>query len=234
LLLVSLEFKSDKTLSGEVARCQVKFDESKTADGPLGLDLVDSISERRRQRTIKEGVTYPLVDLSLLLPDTMMNLSGTAARKFIDKNKFRLKKNPDALNRGDELVVVVDDIDLPLGTCKWKSRGGHGGQNGVRDIIKRLGTERFARLRIGVGPTDGGSIPGDVAKYVLGDFNASERNKLKGVLRKASEYLRVYLHRGVAAAAAVANNQQKKKPATGTGSPGRRSPGPKAKRQRRE
>jgi PTH1 family peptidyl-tRNA hydrolase len=232
-----IEFKNDKTVSGEITHFQSKFDDSETVEPSLGLDLIDRISERRRNKTIEEGVPYPLVDVSVLLPDTLMNLSGTAARKFVDKNKFRLKKNPDALNRGDELVVVVDDIALPLGTCRWKSRGSHGGQNGIRDIIKRLGTERFARLRVGVGPADGGPISGDVAKYVLGDFNAIEQDQLKGVLQTASEYLRVYLHRGVAAASQIANNQKKKgkdKSARSDSHGTRRSPGPEAKRQRRE
>ena len=199
------QFKSDKTVSGDITQCRVAFDSS------LGFDQVDKISERRRARTIEEGVPYPVVDVSLLLPDTMMNLSGTAARKFVDKHKFRLKKNPSALNRGDELLVVYDDIDLPFGKIKWKSRGGHGGQNGVRDIIKRLGTDRFARMRIGVGPANGMPISGDAAKYVLGRFNADEQAALDKVLRLAGEHLRVYLHRGIDAASAVANGGGKKK-----------------------
>jgi PTH1 family peptidyl-tRNA hydrolase len=90
----------------------------------------------------------------LLKPRTWMNESGTAVREFLGIR---------GLECGD-LLVVCDDVNLPLGTLRLRGEGSHGGHNGLRDIIEKLGTEDFARLRLGVGPAPGHV---DLADYVL-------------------------------------------------------------------
>ena len=93
-------------------------------------------------------------DIWLLKPDTFMNRSGLAVKSLM--SFYRLKP--------ENLLVAHDEIDLPPGTIKLKTGGGHGGHNGLRDIISHLGTKDFHRLRVGVGH------PGnkdDVVDYVL-------------------------------------------------------------------
>lgn len=95
-------------------------------------------------------------DLRLLFPTTYMNHSGQAVSALCKYFKI----DPE------QVLVVYDELDFPAGTSRFKSGGGHGGHNGVRDIIKALGTNNFQRLRIGIGH------PGDPAKvhnYVLGE-----------------------------------------------------------------
>ncbi|CAI5712260.1 unnamed protein product [Peronospora destructor] len=142
-----------------------------------------------------------------------MNCSGTAVRAFMQSHQWRLKKNPLALNRQDELLVITDDVALPFGECRFKAKGGPGGQNGIRDIIKCVGTERFARLRIGVGAPHwfvGGNsgAPSGTAmdKFVLGRFNGDEQAAMTDLLRYTNELLRLYLHRGVALATTYGNS----------------------------
>ena len=85
-----------------------------------------------------------------------------------------------------------------------RSKGGDGGQKGLRDVAKRLGTQAFSRLRVGVGPPSG-DVQGALDRYVLARFSAAERSELDAVLTRCCEVLRVYLHRGVDAAATCAN-----------------------------
>lgn len=176
-------------------------------------DLVNRSSKRRKDKTLEEGVPHPDVNVALLLPTTYMNRSGVAVKTFMNAHHWRLKKNALALNRQDELLVVTDDVALPFGTCRFKSKGGPGGQNGIKDIIKCVSTERFARLKIGVGAPQwfiGGNTgaPSGTAmdKFVLGRFNPEEQDAMPDLLEYVNELLRLYLHRGVAQASTIANS----------------------------
>src|SRR5205085_12505103 len=100
----------------------------------------------------------------LVKPLTFMNLSGRCVRKLVDFYQLPV----------EELLVVCDDINLPLGKLRARARGTHGGHNGLRDIQNHLGTTEYARLRLGVGaPPEEGAID-----YVLGRFRSSERNAI--------------------------------------------------------
>ena len=101
-------------------------------------------------------------DIWLLKPDTFMNRSGLAVQSLL--SFYRIT--------AEQLLVAHDEIDLPPGTAKLKTGGGHGGHNGLRDIISQLGTKEFHRLRIGVGH------PGSkdqVVDYVLHNASRDER-----------------------------------------------------------
>ncbi len=101
-------------------------------------------------------------DIWLLKPDTFMNRSGYAVQSLL--SFYRIS--------ADQLLVVHDEIDLPPGTAKLKTGGGHGGHNGLRDIINQLGSKSFHRLRIGIGH------PGSkdqVVDYVLHNPSIDER-----------------------------------------------------------
>ena len=117
----------------------------------------------------------------LLKPNTYMNESGISIRSTI--NWFDLDLN--------QLVVLVDDMDLPLGRLRIRSSGSSGGHNGLRSVISHLGTTNFCRLRIGIGSPS--LIPeqrkAKTNAYVLGDFTANE----KIILKKALDEVQICL-----------------------------------------
>jgi PTH1 family peptidyl-tRNA hydrolase len=120
----------------------------------------------------------------LAKPQSYMNLSGgptSALAKFY-------KVTPD------HLLVVADDLDLPVGTLRLRPSGSSGGQNGLKHIIERLGTEDFPRLRIGIGrPT--GRV--DQIAYVLQNFTAKQAPIIQLALNRASEAIETWLRDGI-------------------------------------
>ena len=123
----------------------------------------------------------------LLKPLTYMNLSGRAVAPFVRKKGIPL----------DRLLVVHDDMDLPLGRIRLKRGGSSGGQRGVASIIEALGDPGFDRLRIGIGRPPPGVDP---ASYVLSPFSPAERPVLEKVLEAAAEAVRVWRDEGLKAA----------------------------------
>lgn len=97
----------------------------------------------------------------------------------------------------ERVIVVHDDLDLPFETIKLKADGGHGGQNGVRDIIKALGTPEFVRVRVGIGRPLGRQ---DAADYVLRDFGGTEKSRLPFVLDDAADAVELIIEQGLLAA----------------------------------
>jgi PTH1 family peptidyl-tRNA hydrolase len=100
-------------------------------------------------------------EIRLLFPSTYMNKSGQSLAALAQYYKIE----------PPQILVAYDELDLPLGTTRLKTGGGHGGHNGIRDIVAALGSADFHRLRIGIGH------PGDASKvlgHVLGDFNCDE------------------------------------------------------------
>ena len=119
----------------------------------------------------------------LLKPTSFMNESGQSVRRFIDFYKL----DPE------RILVIHDDLDLPLGTARLKRGGGHGGHNGLRDVIARCGRD-FLRLRIGIGH------PGDkrqVANYVLKQASAGEHELIMGSLIEGGKGLDVLMQDGL-------------------------------------
>jgi PTH1 family peptidyl-tRNA hydrolase len=112
--------------------------------------------------------------LRLLMPQTFMNESGRSIRAALDW--FDLAPS--------QLLVVVDDMDLPLGKLRLRASGSAGGHNGLRSTISHLGTQHFARLRIGIGSPaeDPAERRARTVGHVLGRFSAAERPLLEAVL----------------------------------------------------
>lgn len=112
--------------------------------------------------------------MRLLMPQTYMNESGRAIRAALDW--YRLDPS--------QLLVLVDDMDLPLGRLRLRASGSAGGHNGLRSIIQHLGSQEFARLRIGIGaPADNpAERRARTISHVLGRFSAEERPLLEAVL----------------------------------------------------
>lgn len=130
----------------------------------------------------------------LLRPMTYMNTSGEAVRRCVDYFKVPL----------DQLIVVCDDVALPIGTIRMRSKGSCGGHNGLKSIEAHLNTEHYARLRIGV------SGPGDqvLADYVLGRFTQDEKKIVEDVLVKAIQALEMWVAQGIPAAMQMANKKE--------------------------
>jgi PTH1 family peptidyl-tRNA hydrolase len=119
----------------------------------------------------------------LVKPDTFMNLSGSCVRELVDFYQLPL----------DELLIVCDDFNLPLGKLRLRSRGSHGGHNGLRDIQARLGSTVYSRLRIGVdAPPEERAVD-----YVLGRFRPSERQVIDEALEKAAQAVVYWTEHGI-------------------------------------
>jgi len=124
------------------------------------------------------------VKVLLVKPQTFMNLSGNAVRQLADF--YQLPR--------EELLVVCDDFNLPLGRLRFRARGTHGGHNGLRDIQNHLGTTVYPRLRIGVGAPE----EGEAIDYVLGRFRPSERPLIEEALQKATQAVADWWAKGIA------------------------------------
>jgi len=125
----------------------------------------------------------------LLMPQTFMNESGRSIRAALDW--FDLS--------ADQVLVLVDDMDLPLGRLRIRAKGSAGGHNGLKSTIQHLGTQEFARLRIGIG-APGRSAEERKARtvsHVLGSFNASEQPLLKDVLDEVLRGLELIQRQGL-------------------------------------
>jgi peptidyl-tRNA hydrolase, PTH1 family len=126
------------------------------------------------------------LDLMLAKPTTFMNLSGVAVRKVLARQRAPL----------DDLLVVVDDFALPLGRLRLRAGGSAGGHNGLRSIIDELGSDRFARLRIGIGEPAQAAID-----HVLSRFRADEQALLDEVLGAAADAIEDWAREGTAPSA---------------------------------
>jgi PTH1 family peptidyl-tRNA hydrolase len=120
-------------------------------------------------------------------PQGYMNRSGIAVRWLLQ----------EAGAGPESLLVVHDDLDLPLGQLRFKRRGGHGGHNGVRSIIETLGTDDFLRLKVGIGRPPAGH---DSVDYVLEPFSREEEAVVAAAVERGREAVTVALSEGVGAA----------------------------------
>lgn len=156
------------------------------------------VSELARQKGVSFGrmranalvCDYVLNGLTVTLakPQTFMNNSGQSVGALVNFYKLPL----------EHLLVVYDDVDLPVGTLRMKAEGGHGGQNGMRSIIQHLGASNFARLRIGIGrPAGGGKVGPD---YVLKPFSREQAPIMEHVLPLAVEAVTCFLTDGIESA----------------------------------
>ena len=117
----------------------------------------------------------------LFLPNTFMNNSGDAVRAIVDWYKINL----------DQVFIIVDDKDLPLGKIRFRKKGGSGGHNGLKSIIEKLQTENFNRIRIGIGspPSIKGRNNFNTISHVLGNISTEEKSVLDKVYVRVIESL---------------------------------------------
>ena len=159
----------------------------------IGFRIADTLANRwnvlltRMQHEAFAGSTVKRNQkIVILKPQTYMNLSGAsvaAALRFY-------KAQPE------DLLVLLDDMALPLGQLRLRATGSAGGHNGLADIIDRLGTNDFARLRVGIGAAH----PGRAVAHVLGDFAEDEETTVQNAVDRAADAAECWLHRGISTA----------------------------------
>jgi len=157
----------------------------------VGFDVLNRLADRHGEGAAKDKFDGRLMEarigsdrVLLLWPQTFMNLSGQSVRSAVDFYKLRLA----------DLLVVCDDFNLPLGRLRFRREGSAGGQNGLADIIRRLGTEEFSRLRVGIGPVPDGW---NAADFVLGKFAAAEKDISNEVVNRAADGAECWVASGV-------------------------------------
>jgi len=124
----------------------------------------------------------------LARPQTYMNLSGQSVSRLV--NKFGI--NPD------DLIVIHDDLDLPLGKIRLRQGGGSAGHRGIDSITAELDSQDFLRLRVGIGrPDSTDAAESDTIAYVLSDFTAEERKVINKVIPRVSEAIHCLLTEGL-------------------------------------
>ncbi len=126
----------------------------------------------------------------LVKPQTFMNLSGAALRPYT--------RRPFWSAAGD-LLLVVDDVALPVGRYRLRSRGSAGGHNGLKSVQQTLGSQEYGRLRIGIEPTDR-RVVGDLADFVLAPFGKVERQEVIDLLPTFTNAVELWLREGIEAA----------------------------------
>jgi PTH1 family peptidyl-tRNA hydrolase len=166
----------------------------------VGFMAVDRLHAERRLAEWREkfsGVYSRGDDVMVLKPMTFMNVSGDS----VQPAAAFVKVDPA------HVIVLHDELDLPWGDVRLKSGGGHAGHNGLRSIIERLGTSDFLRVRIGIGRPPPG-FPGEVADFVLHDFDGAERAELPDVLAHAVSAVNAVVEKGFALAQNVVNTRK--------------------------
>ena len=162
----------------------------------IGFEVITRLAERLSIRANQSrhnsvlGKGYLAGEpIFLQQPLTYMNRSGMAVKALIQELQTNVS----------DIIVVVDDLDLPLGKIRIKGSGGSGGHNGMKSIISELGSRDFARLRIGIGRPE--YVEADVSDYVLEKWSQAEKRELGGILDTATDALLCFLSEGVVEAA---------------------------------
>lgn len=166
----------------------------------LGFMLIDKLAgeagarvTRRQCRSFVGNAVIEGERVKLVKPQTFMNLSGEAVACLMQKDDDEAVKS---------LIVISDDLALPLGTIRLRARGSAGGHNGLKSIISALGTNEFIRLRIGIQPEHPLS---DARRFVLDEFARADRARVDDILERASQALHAVLAEGLAKAMSVYN-----------------------------
>ncbi|MEO7101664.1 MAG: aminoacyl-tRNA hydrolase [Luteolibacter sp.] len=167
-----------------------QYEETRHNVGFMVLDRLAAASGAVFQSTPKwqsHLAKIPGSGTILLKPQTFMNLSGRAIQQILSFHKW----SPE------QMLVIYDDVALPLGTLRFREKGSAGGHNGIKSILQHLGNDAFPRLKIGIG----GSQPGEMVGHVLGKFSPDERPLLENTLATALEAVQLARSQGIATAA---------------------------------
>ncbi|MBP1737211.1 MAG: aminoacyl-tRNA hydrolase [Oscillospiraceae bacterium] len=157
----------------------------------IGFVVCDELAERSRipvqrlkHRALTNTAAIGGARVLLMKPVTYMNLSGEAAGEAA-----RFYKIPP-----ERVLVVCDDVSLPVGKLRIRTSGSAGGHNGLKSIIAHLGTESFPRIKVGVGEKP--FRDSDLADWVLGKFSSEDRTIMEGAVRRAADAVEAYIAQG--------------------------------------
>ncbi|MBV4426226.1 aminoacyl-tRNA hydrolase [Clostridium tyrobutyricum] len=163
-----------------------KYDHTRHNVGFDALDFISedqniSISKNKFKGTYGEG----MIDsnkVMLLKPSTYMNLSGESVSELASFYKIDSKN----------IIVIQDDISLPIGKIRIRQKGSHGGHNGIKNIIQNLNTDQFVRIKIGVGQPNM-----NIVSYVLGKFEKDDRKHIEKVFKIVGDVVKCIIIEGV-------------------------------------
>lgn len=150
----------------------------------FAIDFHTDFKEISKLRSFIATAKTAKEDYVIAKPTTYMNLSGEAIQLVMNYYKIPVT----------DILVVYDDLSLELGVIRYRANGSDGGHNGIKSIIKNLGTKDFARLKVGIGPQP--NIPSEA--FVLQKFSQEELNTLKPVLDKSVQSIEYYFNNGIA------------------------------------
>ena len=172
----------------------------------IGFDVIADLARRydvgRPKSKFNAEIAETIIEnekVVIASPLTYMNLSGQSVRAAFDFYKLKL----------DDLIIICDDLALDVGRLRIKPGGSAGGQKGLKDIIQRLGSSDFTRLRVGIGKTPRGW---ETADYVLGKFTAQEKPEIENAISRAVKATEVWMTGGTQAAMNQFNADPNKKP----------------------
>ena len=175
----------------------------------IGFAAVEKLADKYRlefrkkaafQGSIAEG-QIGQTPVMLFMPLTYMNESGVSVRLLADYRQVDVS----------HLMIVTDDVALPLGQLRVRINSSAGGHNGLKSVEQHLQTDRYARLRIGVGDRQ----EGDLADHVLGPFSSEEEKLVPGVLDRVVRALEIWLEKGITSAMDFANKPNPSTPSIG-------------------
>jgi PTH1 family peptidyl-tRNA hydrolase len=157
----------------------------------VGFQAVEYIAERSKISLDKKNMnahwgkgTLAEQEIILAKPQTFMNLSGRSVGEIVRFYKLEAKR---------DLLVICDDLDLPVGRMRIRPAGSSGGQNGLKSIIEALGTPEFARLRIGIGRPS----RGEARDHVLNDFSRDEAPIIAEMYGRVADAVELFLTQGL-------------------------------------
>ena len=140
----------------------------------------------------------------LIKPLTYVNLSGVALRNYLRRTLWSPSR---------DLLVVVDEVALPVGRYRLRARGSAGGHNGLKSVEMAIGNQEYARLRIGVGPSEERrGIYKDLADFVLAPFARDERETILALLPQLEDAVQLWLREGIERAMNAHNRRPKQEP----------------------
>lgn len=161
----------------------------------VGFEVLDELAGRLGLR-FKRG--WRLGGESCMMRDSQRSVVLVKPRTFMNRSGDCLAALARTSGiRPEEMLVVVDDVDLPLGQVRVRPQGGAGGHNGLRSVIERLGSQAFPRIRLGVGARPPGT---ELVEFVLGRFPAGDRAAVQEMVRRGADAAMTSVEQGVSAA----------------------------------
>ncbi|MBL4886265.1 MAG: aminoacyl-tRNA hydrolase [Planctomycetaceae bacterium] len=157
----------------------------------IGFDVLNELANRHQASPSRLAHEAEVKEINLsgektllVAPQTYMNLSGRSVGSLV--RFFKLSC--------EQVIIVCDDLNLPLGKLRFRANGSSGGQKGLKDIISHLGTEEVPRLRLGIGRANGRM---DISQYVLQKFGSDDQEEVTHTIQQAADGLEAWVSEGI-------------------------------------